>query len=398
MNMKTTICALMTLLICSTFSHAAELKIDADYPGGNILVKKIDGDFVHLAQDMRDSAPWWFYWNFRVRGAAGRTLTFHFTNGNVFGTQGPAVSVDGGLTWSWLGTKSIKRNKFSYKFSPEAKSVRFAFALPYQEADLARFLARHRGNKHLTVHELCKTRKKRTVERIHIADPGIQPKYRILLTCRHHACESTASYVVEGIMDALLANTDDGKWFQENAEVMVIPFMDKDGVEDGDQGKNRKPRDHNRDYSGKSIYPSVRTLRSFVPGWSDGRIRIAQDFHCPGCKGKALFQVGSPPQKIWEEQKRFGKILESVTAGKALPYKQANDIPFGRKWNVPKSYKQGKHFGHWAAELPEVRLAGTLEIPYAQNGKSVITPDTGRAFGADFVRAMRIYLEEISEN
>ena len=138
------------------------------------------------------------------------------------------------------GTKTVNGASFSHAFAPDAKTVRFAFALPYQEADLKRFLAPHRGNRHVAVRELCKTRKGRSVERIHIGKLDGRPAHRLLITCRHHSCESTASYVLEGILSALLAETSDGRWFRENVEVLAVPFMDKDGVEDGDQGKNRK--------------------------------------------------------------------------------------------------------------------------------------------------------------
>jgi hypothetical protein len=384
----------LLMLLSSTAACAAELTIDADYPGGNIVVDKIDDNTVTLHQDLRDTGRWWFYWNFRVSGAAGRTVTFRFTNKNVFGTQGPVVSKDGGLTWSWLDTKTVKATSFSYRFAPDAKSVRFAFALPYQKADLGRFLARHKGNRHLAVRELCKTRKKRSVERIHIGRLDGQPNHRVLITCRHHACESTASYVVEGMMSALLAKTDDGKWLRENVEVMVVPFMDKDGVEDGDQGKGRKPRDHCRDYVGKSLYPSVRTLRTFVPEWSAGRLRIAHDFHCPYIRDNKIYQVGSSQKNIWAEQMKFGGILESI-ADKALPYKTSNDLPFGKSWNKAGNYKAGKSFFQWADELEDIRLSSAFEIPYAQSGKTTITPDTARAFGANLVQALRKYLEQL---
>src|SRR6056297_1339773 len=154
----------LLMMFCSTAAYATALTVDADYPGGNIIVERIDGDTVILKQDLRDNARWWFYWNFRVRDvAAGRKLTFRFTNKSVFGTQGPVVSEDDGLTWAWLGAKTVQGDSFSSTFPPDTKSVRFAFALPYQEADLRRFLARHEGSKHLVVHELCKTRKDRSV-------------------------------------------------------------------------------------------------------------------------------------------------------------------------------------------------------------------------------------------
>ena len=100
------------------------LAVDAAFPGGNAVVEKIDGDIVSLRQDLRDTEGTWFYSSFRVRGAAGRTLTFRFTSGNVYTVLGPAVSTDGGETWSWLGKDSVQANSFRYAFPPDAKEAR----------------------------------------------------------------------------------------------------------------------------------------------------------------------------------------------------------------------------------------------------------------------------------
>src|SRR5688572_25756500 len=69
---------------------AAGFTIDADFPGGNIIVDKIAGDDVRLRPDLRDTNGTWFYWCFRVRGAAGRTVTFNFTRYDPVGVRGPA--------------------------------------------------------------------------------------------------------------------------------------------------------------------------------------------------------------------------------------------------------------------------------------------------------------------
>ncbi|MBL7134049.1 MAG: peptidase M14 [Phycisphaerae bacterium] len=387
------------LICCRVGALAAEVKIDADYPGGNIIVQRIDRDTVHLRQDLRDTKGWWFYWNFRVRGAGGRTLTFRFTNKSPIGVRGPAVSTDGGKTWAWLGSRTVKAGakgaSFRYSFPADAAAVRFCFAVPYQDADLQRFLKRHAGSKHLVVKELCKTRKGRTVERLHVGKVSGRPTCRVLLTCRHHSCEMMASYVLEGAVAAILADTDDGRWFRRNVEVMAVPFMDKDGVEDGDQGKNRKPRDHCRDYVGKSLYPSVRALRELAPKWSAGRLKIAIDLHCPYIRGKgneAIYMVGSSNKDIWARQCALAKILESVRAG-PLPYKAADNLPFGKSWNKPASYKAGKSFFQWAEELKDIRLSSAFEIPYASAAGKPVTSDSARAFGADLVRAIRRYVE-----
>jgi len=206
-----------------------------------------------------------------------------------------------------------------------------------------------------------------------------------------------ASYALEGIMEVVLADTDDGKWFRERVELLVIPFVDKDGVEDGDQGKNRKPHDHNRDYQGESIYPSVRALRELVPAWSERRLKVALDLHCPYIRGplnEVIYMVGSPSKTTWEQQCEFGKILEAVQTG-PLVYRTENNLPFGEGWNTAQNYGSGKSCSRWASELDGIQLATSYEIPYATASGRAVTAETARAFGQDLARALRCFLENL---
>jgi len=370
------------------------VSIDADFPGGNIIVERIEGDTIFLRPDLRDTSTWWFYWYFRVRGAAGRTLKFQFTGQNPIGTQGPAFSTDGGGTWSWLGSRAVQDSSFIYEFEQKGQDVRFCFAIPYLESNLRQFLQKYTNNSHLAVHELCKSHKGRSVECLHAGKINGNPKYRVLLTARHHACEMIASYTLEGLLEVILSETDIGHWFQKNVEVLVVPFVDKDGVEDGDQGKNRRPHDHNRDYNNNSIYPSVKAIRSFVPQWSDSKLKVFIDLHCPYIRGdnnEVIYLVGSSDSAIWRQQQEFATILESVRKGQ-LPFLAKSSIPFGTAWNTAANYGQFKSSSRWAGEQQGVRLATTIEIPYANVGTTVVTADNARAFGHDLAKALQRYL------
>jgi hypothetical protein len=382
------------LVFCCT-AYAENVIIDADFPGGNIIVERIEGNTIYLRPDQRDSSTWWFYWYFRVRGAAGRTLNFQFTGNNPIGTQGPAISTDGGHKWSWLDPKAVKDSSFAFKFEQQDRDVRFCFSIPYLEDNLKQFLQKYENNSHLTVHELCKSRKGRCVERLHAGKINGNPKYRALLTVRHHACEMIASYTLEGLLEVILSDTALGRWFQNNAEILAIPFVDKDGVEDGDQGKNRRPHDHNRDYKDDSIYPSVKAIRNFVPQWSNRKLKVFIDLHCPYIRGEyneVIYIVGNSDSAIWQEQQEFAKILESVRE-EDLPYSTTSSLPFGTAWNTAANYGKFKSSSRWAGEQAGVRMATTIEIPYANVGTTVVIADNARAFGRDLARALRRYLE-----
>jgi len=370
------------------------MRIDAAFPGGNIIVERIEGDRVVIRQDLGETEGGWFYWYLRVTGAAGREIEFTFPQGNIIGTRGPAVSLDGGATWAWLGGGEGNPLSFRYAFPKDSVEARFSFGMPYLESHLRAFLAGHAGNRSLEAGTLTRSRKGRPVELLRLGKLDGGPRRRVLLAARHHCCEMMASYAIEGIMETVVADDDDGIWFRERAEVMVVPFAGKDGVEDGDQGKNRRPRDHGRDYAGKSIYPETAALREMIPGWCGGRLDFAMDLHCPWIRGgysEHAYFVGIDDAGDWGKLSRFSALLEEGRRG-PVPYAAAGNLPFGKEWNTKENTVGGATFHEWAAGLVGDGLACSLELPYATAGGAEVNAETARAFGRDLARAIRLLL------
>ncbi len=201
---------------------------------------------------------------------------------------------------------------------------------------------------------------------------------------------------MEGVLETVLADNDDGYWFRRNVEILAIPFMDKDGVEEGDQGKNRIPRDHNRDYIGQSVHASVAALRTFVPNWSNGRLAAAFDLHCPYISGphnEVIYIVGSADESMWRQQQEFGRLLETIQSG-PLVYRASDNLPFGQAWNTDDNVGANKSCSRWASDLEGIRLVASFEIPYANAGGRPVTAEGARAFGRSLARALRSYLEQ----
>jgi hypothetical protein len=388
----------------SRSARSGPVRVDCDFPGGNILVEGIDGELVRLRQDLRDTDGWWFYWNFRVRGAQGRKVRFEFTTGDPIGVRGPAASTDGGRTWRWLGAEAGDRHSFSYDFpaaAGEGSDVRFAFTIPYQQADLDRFCQANRDNPRLRPDVLCTSREGRKIPCLYVTPAEGQPVCRVLLTSRHHACETMATYAIEGLLAAVLKPANEPqRWLARNVEFLAVPLMDLDGVEDGDQGKNRKPRDHNRDYEGPSIYPEVGALRKLVPAWSAGKPLVTMDIHCPWIRdgrNQVVYLIGSRYPRNWAQQQLFGQALERLSRG-PLPYRAVDNLPFGQDWNKDTPEMKGKKTcSRWAAELPNALMATTLELPFADARGAEVNATTARQFGQDLATALGEYLKNRGE-
>ena len=104
-------------VIAAGAAAAEEIQIEPG-PGGNIVVQRVDGQTVFVAPDQRDiqKGQWWFYWSFQLKAAPAQPVTIVFSGQNPLGVRGPAMSLDGGATWQWLGAASVK------SFQHEGKS------------------------------------------------------------------------------------------------------------------------------------------------------------------------------------------------------------------------------------------------------------------------------------
>lgn len=383
------------LLFCvfvGVFSANA-LNIYADFPAGNIIVDKLKNDTVWLRPDLRDTKGDWFYWCFGVSNAKGKTLTFVFPseqlkpNMQYITAKGPAISIDKGNTWEWINVNKDWKRTFSYTFTNN-KEVRFCMSMPYIRKDFQRFIKPYLSLKNVKLDTLAISEGFRVIDRLTIKSIKAVPKYKMLITARHHACEMMANYVVEGIISETLK--DD--WLKNNVELCVIPFMDIDGVEKGDQGKNRNGHDHNRDYADSSIYASTRALRKFVPTWADRKLAVTLDIHCPWIRfgdNDHAFTYGTVNIKTDVEVLEFCKLLK---------INNTNELKISDNFYVPEtaSTSPGLSLRRWFSLYTEdfgVKLPLTIEFPYATNNGQTITQQNARAFGVDVARAMKAYLK-----
>jgi len=377
--------SLFSVAPVGVYADDAAIAISADFPGGNVLVKQIDGLNVELAPDLRGGRDW-FYWAFQATARQAGEVTFTFPpkvagalNGAV-GNHGPAISTDDGKTWSWMGTASAvtQGRSFRYRFTRAGESVRFAVTIPYLQRDLDAFIARNKGNPHLAVQGLTRSLKGRDVRLIQIGQPA-EGARAVLMTGRHHACESMASFLLEGVMQAAIADTPEGADFRRRYVLYVVPLVDTDGVEDGDQGKWRKPHDHNRDYA-DSIYPEVKAIKALADAKA---IRILLDFHCPMLTlpdHQVMYFAGpieAPPQNH--------ETVKQLAA--AIKAQMPRGSPTGPLvWLKKSGADRAAHCSGYFSTRPGILMAATLEFPYAPP-KAVMDPDSVRTYGAAVLRA-----------
>ena len=388
----------LALFICSLAAGQDDVLITSDFPGGNIELLSMDQDTIRLKPDNSYIKGEWFYWYFKASNIAGKKITFKLEQENVIARYGPGYSINNDRTWKWFGEERILDNSFTFSFSDEDSIAYFSTAFPYLEKDLHQFLSTAVNHKYLEVDTLCFSPEGRAIEKVLIKPVLADPDYKILITARHHACEMMANYVMEGIIETLL-NDNNCNQIRNNVEFMFIPFMDKDGVENGEQGKNRIPRDHNRDYVGDPVHHSTAALRELVPEWGDQKLAIAIDLHCPWIHtsiNETIYVVGSSDPEIEKGQIMFSKMLESNANGDLKLYHK-NFIPFGTLWNTSSNYSAGMSFAKWASTLEGVQLSYTIEFPYANVSGIPVSKDGAREFGKAVAYSINDYLQFLDQ-
>ncbi len=358
------------------------IQVDANIPGGNIIVKSIQDNQVLLNRDLRDTKGNWIYFKFRAIFPAAGTYTFRFDDGRCLTARGAAVSLDQGKNWDWL-CKSFDLNEESFTFEAErAGEVWFCECIPYMQRELDEFLASEAG-KSIELLELCKSRKGRTVELLRL---GNGPR-KVFLSSRHHCEESMATYSLEGILTEVATHPQEYSDFT----FWVVPFADKDGVEDGDQGKNRMPHDHARDYGPDAIYPEVRAIIELI---YREKPELVFDMHCPWARNvpnEYAYFVGQSNKRVQAGIDRFSAILAQF-APPDFPFDPRDNIPFGQGWNTSHNYEQGSPLVFWGANLPWEPSSQSIEIPFANSREVTVLADSARHFGYALARTIRTYL------
>lgn len=374
------------LVSCSTDGGVV---VDKNLPAGNIVVERMVNDTVYVHQELRGSKKAWFYWAFRVTGAQGKKLTFVFTKSFALCERGPLVSLDKGKTYEYLAEEGATKFQFTYNFPADAREVWFYECHPYTPEMWQAFLkAPHKGQFETGV--LCKTKKGRDVPFFRISPKKSSPKLSVVVSCRHHCSEAPAEYVVEGLTAAFLEDSALGEWLRDNIELSVVPFVDMDGVVDGDQGKWRLPHDHNRDYT-DFLFPETAALASLL---AETQPDIFLDCHNPKLYKYNDNYIYTPFKEFSKpEEFIFSRLMEKYQEG-GLNYRTSDDLPYGVSWNKDSNYTDGLSACTWAAlNIPDIKVTRTIEFPFAYANDALVYPAKLREFGHGMARAMKAFAE-----
>jgi len=401
MSKRTLIAVVYTLTVVVATAYG-KVDISCDYPGGSVIVRGIDetNGVVNIAPNLADTnGRKWMRFDFKVRGAEGRTLHFQFPDDkfNYLATLGPAFSRDGGATWAWLrqdGSRHEPSNAFDWTFAEDERETRFAFCIPYLQGDWEKLAAKYKKRKDVVFGTLCKSQcGERKTELLRLPCRGTA-KWLFVFTARHHASEASASFIMEGAIEECLSDSKEAAWLRDNADCVFVPFMDKDGVENGEQGKHRHPHDHNRDYV-KNRYTSVRSLKRLLAREGEGKQIVFLDLHSPGARsGKTghkihdhAFTFAPIETAQMDRWQRFRHAWADLQKNAMLKYDGKFDKVDSEKTYADAVKNRSLNSRQYVGSLSNCWLSVCCEFGYSLCD-GVYSPDGGRELGHGLLKAI----------
>ncbi len=330
---------LVALQLSAASLLAADLTVHTNFEGGSARIEKIDQATrtISISPGGDPARGWPCWWFCRIEGAvAGETLTIDLgaspanTRNNGKLTDKPlaaswcmpkqaAYSLDG-KTWKQTEPGKRQSERIHYIVDGQDKPLWIAWGpafTPQQTDEVIAELTKQKGIKSF---ELAKTREGRPVKGLHFQSDADKKLPVVWVQARQHAWESGGSWVARGYAEWLASDDADAVWLREHAEIYWIPIMDVDNVATGNGGKEADPRDHNRDWDDKPVYPEVAAAQKLILQFAkEERLAMFQDLHNPGPSDLRPFFYVGPPELLskegLEKQSKFLSLAQQEIQG-----------------------------------------------------------------------------------
>jgi len=259
--------------------------------------------------------------HFMVHARPGASFTLEFRNldnvwngqpGSVAGELKTVALSDDGKVWRTVPTDSLPGNRVQLHVTMTGPQLYVARMEPYRLSDLDRLLDKIRSHRLVRIESIGQTAAGRQLEIIRIGDPAAP--HRVFVRARAHPWEAGSNWVVQGLIERLLAGDEEIARFLRVYNVSVLPMANKDGVARGGTRFNLRGMDLNRNWD-QPADPELSPENAALERWLDGEIaanrkpQLALELHNDG---NGLLHISRPPIPLLEQHLARMKTLETL--------------------------------------------------------------------------------------
>lgn len=324
------------------------------------------------------------HFHFLLHAQPGSKLTLEFKNldnvwngkhGSVAREMKVAVVSENGSDWKPVALESLPENRVRLNVEMPGPRLYVARLEPYRLSDLDRLLAAIKTNPLVEITTIGKTVEGRSLEIVRVGNA--QAAHHILLRARAHPWESGGNWVVEGVVQRLLAGDVQAKKYLDCYCLWVLPIANKDGVARGWTRFNLQGKDLNRNWD-QPADPALAPENVALEKWlattiaQGRRPDLAIDFHNDG---SGLLHVSRPEDKSPATDRYLARIavLEKLMREHTWFTEGSTKGTF----HNPGTFGEGllMRYGITACihELNCNRIAGLNDYPTAANWKKLGT-------------------------
>jgi hypothetical protein len=259
--------------------------------------------------------------HFVLHARPGASLTLEFRNldnvwngqpGSVAGELKTVAISDDGKAWRTVPTDGLPGNRVQLRVTMTGPRLHVARIEPYRLSDLERMLDRIRSHPLVRIEPIGHSVGGRQIEIIRVGDPAAAN--RVFVRARAHPWEAGSNWVVQGLIERLLAEDEEVRRFLRLYSVTVLPMANKDGVARGGTRFNLRGMDLNRNWD-KPADPELSPENAALERWLEGEIaagrkpQLALELHNDG---NGLLHISRPPVPLLERHLARMKILETL--------------------------------------------------------------------------------------
>jgi len=368
---------------------------------GVVLDVRRDGDawlVEFMAEPRRSAESLWFH--LECAGAGGRRIRFAWLNAHLCLGMGdaqavrrvrPVVRLDGGEWQRVRRVEVLERpsggHVLRFATPGPCRRAAVAFCYPYPPETLEATLQEAGGCWHAETIGL--TGAGRPLQRLRaLPRRRSRPRPGAYVVARQHAGETPGSWVLDGMLRAI--SGDGASGLLRRVEWCVVPFVDLDGVVQGDYGKDSLPIDFNRTWAPLTLRPEVRAIQRDMGCFAQRtRPRFVLDLHAPAGAEDRLYQFhcrdNRPPA-----QRRAGRSFTPFLVAEMpeMPADSLARVPaYASRWDANHTLTA------WAWDGLDRTTAAVIEVAYQLMSQGRWSePDDYRECGRRVARAVASWL------
>lgn len=267
------------------------------------------------------------HWHFLLEAKSGSDITIvlqsfgEIYNGHIENMPSymSCVVSEDGKKWRHIPTEWIETPQgpnLKMQVHMESDALYLARVEPYRLSDLKNLLFRINGNSRIQITPIGKSVEGRELHIIRVGDKNAP--HNIFIRGRVHPWESGGNWVIEGIIESLLQETEEAKAYLENYCLYILPMANIDGVANGVTRFNMKGLDLNRNLTTPAdpvLAPENLAMEKWLEDMIDRGMKpnLAIDFHNDS-NGPLIFALpGKSPENYLNRMKTLEALLREKT-------------------------------------------------------------------------------------